>query len=178
MTQQERLEIGLVMAQLARRWRRVLDQRLAPLGHGEAGWPVLVHLARLGGGLTQAELAARIGVDASGLVRVLDALAARGLVERRVDPADRRARRLDLTAAGQAAVAELRPVLVAAEEEMLAGLPDAEAARFLRLLQGVAGRIEGMEGQPAPETARPAEPAAGGATGGGTAAAAMRERVR
>ncbi|MEI4486052.1 MarR family transcriptional regulator [Frigidibacter sp. MR17.14] len=146
MARSDRFEIGLVMAQLARRWRRVLDQRLAPFGLGEAGWPVLLHLARLGDGQTQAELAARIGVDASGLVRVIDGLEGRGLVARQPDPNDRRARRIALTAAGRASVAEMQPVLQAAEVEMLEALGDDEAAVFLRLLTTVAARVEGMQG--------------------------------
>ncbi|WP_410859550.1 MarR family winged helix-turn-helix transcriptional regulator, partial [Paraburkholderia sp. SIMBA_054] len=54
----------------------------------DATWVPLVHLHQTGGGLTQKELAALVGIDGSSLVRLLDILCRQGLAERRVDERD------------------------------------------------------------------------------------------
>ncbi|WP_111428227.1 MarR family transcriptional regulator [Rhodobacteraceae bacterium DSL-40] len=136
-----RLQFGFIFVGLARRWRRALDERMAAIGLTDATWPPLVHLRRSGGGISQAELAARVGIDASSLVRLLDVLCGRGLIERRPAPDDRRTRALFLTAAGVAAVEAALVVLQAAEEEMLIDLDDAELAAMLRGFGRIEARI-------------------------------------
>src|SRR3546814_18228949 len=60
----------------------------------DATWMPLVHLQETGGGITQKDLAERVGIDGSSLVRVLDILSRPGLVVRRVDESDGRARQI------------------------------------------------------------------------------------
>ena len=74
---------GFAFITLARQWHRVVDTRLAEAGLSDATWRPLVHLAEGGDGISQRDLAARISLDTSTLVRLLDLLEARGLVERR-----------------------------------------------------------------------------------------------
>lgn len=50
----------------------------------------------------QCTLAAEMGIDKSAILRQIDVLEGRGLVERRIDPSDRRRKRLVLSRAGQA----------------------------------------------------------------------------
>ncbi|MFD1198012.1 MarR family winged helix-turn-helix transcriptional regulator [Brucella gallinifaecis] len=135
-------EFGFRFVVLARRWRRFVDDRLAKSGLSDATWTPLVHLDGVEDGITQTELAARIGLDTSSLVRLLDILCARGLVERRVDSNDRRARRLHLTPAGKAEVTRIRRLLLAAEAELLSDSSDDEIADLLRVLDRIAQRIE------------------------------------
>jgi DNA-binding MarR family transcriptional regulator len=52
---------------------------------------------------TPTELAVRLGVSKQAVGKVLDEMEQRGFVERRLDPADRRARRVRLTPHGRAA---------------------------------------------------------------------------
>lgn len=136
---------GFHMVGLARRWRRVLDDALAARGFADASWVPMVHLAEHGG-ITQRDLAARCGLDDSTLVRLLDALTARGWVERRAKPHDRRARCVHLTEAGEIAVGEIRAILAASEGAMLAGVghADLEAAMatFERIEVGIAAFAE------------------------------------
>src|SRR5690606_36107404 len=96
-----RFRFGIRFSLLARRWRRALDARLAAGGLSDATWVPLVHLQESGGGITQKELAALVGIDGSSLVRVLDILSRQGLVERRLDEADGRARLVYLTPTGE-----------------------------------------------------------------------------
>src|SRR3546814_3268371 len=78
----------------------VLNAHLATAGLPDATWIPLVHLSETGGGITQKELAALVGIDGSSLVRLIDILCRKGLVERRADESDGRARLIHLTPAG------------------------------------------------------------------------------
>lgn len=140
---------GFRLVGLARRWRRRLDETLTASGFADASWVPLVHLAE-GGGVTQHELAERCGLDDSSLVRLIDALAGRGLVERRPKPADRRAKCIHLTGAGASAVTRIRAVLLAAENEMLGGAGAADLAATDALfdrIEAALGRLAGS-GEP------------------------------
>ena len=68
---------------------------------GARGYLVLA-VAGQGEPKSQLALAQHLGVDRTAMTYLLDDLEAAGLVERRPDPADRRARRVTLTDAGQA----------------------------------------------------------------------------
>src|SRR5262249_37506330 len=78
--------------------------------------------------------AARIGIDRNNVGVILTELEGRGLVERRVDPDDQRARRLYLTPKGEKLLAQLRPRNLAANERVLAPLSPSERELFLNLL--------------------------------------------
>ncbi|MDF3853763.1 MarR family winged helix-turn-helix transcriptional regulator [Paracoccus sp. P2] len=132
---------GRYFVTLGRQWRRAVEQALAPAGLTDATWAPLIHLAEGGDGISQTELAARLALDGSTLVRLLDLLEGRGLVERRPDPADRRARRILLTAAGRDEVARLRRLLDRIEAELLADLDDAALDEMLRHLSRIEARI-------------------------------------
>lgn len=84
-------------------------------------------------GVDQATLAGLVAHDRVTLSGVLNRLVSRGLVERRVNPHDRRARRLALTAAGEALLSRALPEVLAAQRDMLAGLDEAERATFMTL---------------------------------------------
>lgn len=132
---------GRYFVTLGRQWRRAVEQALAPAGLTDATWAPLIHLAEGGDDISQTELAARLALDGSTLVRLLDLLEGRGLVERRPDPADRRARRILLTAAGRDEVVRLRRMLDRIEAELLADLDDAALDEMLRHLSRIEARI-------------------------------------
>jgi DNA-binding MarR family transcriptional regulator len=73
-------------------------------------------------GIAQGELAAALAVERPRMVPVLDGLAARGLIERRPDPADRRTRRIHITEAGAALLRELQRRLDAHETRLAEAL--------------------------------------------------------
>jgi DNA-binding MarR family transcriptional regulator len=94
---------------------------------------VLTTLAE-SGPMSQQRLAEQLRVNRTLMVAVADELERDGLVERRRDPADRRAYALHLTPAGEAARAALGAELRHAEREMTARLDDAEQERLNALL--------------------------------------------
>jgi DNA-binding MarR family transcriptional regulator len=89
---------------------------------------------------TQARLAAAIGRDKTRLIPSLDRLEARGLVAREPDPADRRNRVVSLTGAGRQVLGECRGAIRAMEDDLLAGVPPADRAAFVRTLEQLAAQ--------------------------------------
>ena len=143
-TPSPRDRFGFAFITLARQWHRVVDTRLAEAGLSDATWRPLVHLAEGGDGISQRDLAARISLDTSTLVRLLDMLETRGLVERRVDSSDRRARRIHLTAEGRTELARIRAMLLQAERELLAEISEDETGAMLDAFTRIAARAEAM----------------------------------
>jgi DNA-binding MarR family transcriptional regulator len=98
---------------------------------------VLVYLSADHGGepgIDQNGLAARLGVDRNNASLLVEELAKRGLVERRINGADRRARQLYLTAKGEKLFARLRPANLAANARILEPLAPRERELLLDLL--------------------------------------------
>jgi DNA-binding MarR family transcriptional regulator len=86
-------------------------------------------------GIAQAALAGAIAYDQTTLGGVIDRLEQKGFVAREVSPTDRRARVLTVTGAGQALLAQVRPVVRDLQSDILSGLDEAETAQLLALLK-------------------------------------------
>jgi MarR family transcriptional regulator for hemolysin len=107
-------------------------------GLSEATAHPLLILSRGGLSVRQGVLADEMGLEGPSVVRLIDLLAAEGLVERREDPTDRRAKMLHLTPLGEAKADEIKRVMRRLRAEMLRGIaPDQLAVAF-----DVLGRIE------------------------------------
>jgi MarR family transcriptional regulator, transcriptional regulator for hemolysin len=91
-------ELAFTLNDVARMLRTYADYKAAQFGITRAQWAVLVRLDR-SEGLKQSELAEMLDLQPISLTRLLDKLAECGLIERRADPIDRRAKRLFLTPA-------------------------------------------------------------------------------
>lgn len=86
-------------------------------------------------GIDQRTLARNIALDTSTTGGVIDRLEARGWLERRTSPQDRRARQLFLTRAGDQTLAETIPAMLSAQEQILAPLTESQRKVFMRMLQ-------------------------------------------
>lgn len=126
--------VGFLVADVARLMRRAFQQRLEGRDLTYAQARALVWLARQQG-LRQVDLAEQLEVQPITLARLIDQLTEAGLVERRADPADRRAYRLYLTRAAAPRIAEIRAIGDAIREDALAGLSRAESAQALAALR-------------------------------------------
>jgi DNA-binding MarR family transcriptional regulator len=113
--------------------RTRLTARLA--GRGLRLWHMAV-LAALAdfGPHAQRELAERLGIDPSDIVKILDELGAGGHVERTRDQADRRRLSVSLTEPGRALLAALTAEAEEVQEQVLAPLSPAERAQLHALL--------------------------------------------
>jgi MarR family transcriptional regulator for hemolysin len=129
---------GGLIAQVARQWRRAVDLHLRPFGLTEATWLPLIHLARAPEPMRQKDLAASLVLDGSSVVRLLDQLAAAGLIERHEEAGDRRAKTITVTARGMAIIERVEAASRDVRAATLAGLSDADiesATRVLELVQ-------------------------------------------
>jgi MarR family transcriptional regulator, temperature-dependent positive regulator of motility len=90
-------------------------------------------------GIDQASLAAAISFDRATIGGVIDRLELKGLVQREVSEADRRARCLRLTPAGRRLLAAVRPVVEALQAQILAPLTARERQTFEALARKALG---------------------------------------
>lgn len=142
-----RHRFGFTLSVLARQWRRGLETDLAQAGLTDATWAPLLHLQESGDGITQKELAVRVGIDGSSLVRLIDILVNKGFVERQVDEQDRRARLIYLTAEGREAVEEIRRILAVSEAKFLGNVTPEELDCTLELFDRVGRQIQEPDDQ-------------------------------
>jgi DNA-binding MarR family transcriptional regulator len=117
---------------------------VADLPGGPRGYQVLSAAAQGTVG-SQLALAQHLGVDRTVMTYLLDDLEAEGLIERRPDPADRRARRVVATERGTELLATLDDRLRAAEAHLLAPLEDETRKAFRAQIQLLATRINAID---------------------------------
>jgi DNA-binding MarR family transcriptional regulator len=130
-------DLGWALGTVLRNYLRATEEAIAGVPGGPRGYQVLATAGRECP-RTQLALAQHLGLDRTVMTYLLDDLQQAGLVERRPDPADRRARRVEVTEAGRSRLAELAERLHAAEEQLLDGLEPDERATLRRLLQRLA----------------------------------------
>jgi DNA-binding MarR family transcriptional regulator len=131
-------DLGWALGVLSRYYLKAVTVTFAAVPGGPRGYQVLAAAARDEHG-SQLALAQHLGVDRTVMTYLLDSLAEADLIERRPDPADRRARRIVATAPGRALLGRLGEQLSAAEDQVLAGLDsDTDRQAFRALLQRLA----------------------------------------
>jgi MarR family transcriptional regulator for hemolysin len=131
-------EFGLQVARLGQRLRRTVDTELSAFGLTDATWRPLYHLGRMGNGVRQKDLARALSIEGPSLVRLLDNLERAGLIARREDPDDRRAKGVHMTEAGQRIYQRVVNTVEAIENRILGDIPETDVATCLSVL----GRLE------------------------------------
>ncbi|AEG45659.1 MarR family winged helix-turn-helix transcriptional regulator [Isoptericola variabilis] len=125
--------LGWALAALLREWSTRVEAVTADLPHGPRGYRVLAAVVH-DSPPTQAALASMLGIDRTVMTYLLDRFVECDLVERRQDPADRRARRVVATEHGRRVLADLDARVAAAEEQLLEGLEPADRDALRTLL--------------------------------------------
>ncbi|MBL4583264.1 MAG: MarR family transcriptional regulator [Pseudomonadales bacterium] len=116
-------EFGFALIRLARRWRMRLDRQMKTEGLTESQWNTLVYLARGGNGKLQKDLANSIGIEGPTLVRLLDNLEEKGLVERRASATDRRGKTVHLGADTSLLLENFSNTALTLRAQLLRGVP-------------------------------------------------------
>ncbi len=93
---------------------------------------------------SQLQLSARLAVQPSRMVVLLDELETKGYIERHVNPADRRVRTVQLTKAGRLILSRLKVIGLEHERQVCEPLTAAQRAQLLELLQILARAQEGV----------------------------------
>jgi DNA-binding MarR family transcriptional regulator len=133
---------GFLLGYLGEKSRRNFIALLEPHGFHPREFGLMTVMAKRPG-ITQQELASLARVDPSSMVALLDDLEARGIAERRIDPADRRRRSVHLTAKGQEQMQVLQREARKAAKTFLEPLTEEERASLNTLLRKLAGLGEG-----------------------------------
>jgi DNA-binding MarR family transcriptional regulator len=149
-------DLGWALGVVFRSYAKAANSAFCDVPGGPRGYQVLAATAR-SDPRSQLELASHLGVDRTVMTYLLDDLEKAGLIERRPDPADRRARRIAATASGRQLLAELSQRLSAAEDDVLAGLDgERDRATFRALLRRLATQAGALDPVPgACDLARP-----------------------
>jgi MarR family transcriptional regulator for hemolysin len=124
MAQSLETDVLFLLHDVARLMRTRADQRARRHGMTRAQWVILSWLERQSG-LSQSDLAGIVEVEPITVCRLVDRLEARGLVERRNDPKDRRVRRLHLTVQAKPILDEIHAYREEMREQLTAGISDA-----------------------------------------------------
>lgn len=130
------------LLKLARTYRRAVNKRLEEHGISDARALPVLQVARAGGGMRQGALAEELGIEGPSLVRLLDQICAAGLLERREDPSDRRAKTLHPTDAGLVLAATLEEFLNDLRRQLMADVSDEDLAAALRVFDALDVAVE------------------------------------
>jgi DNA-binding MarR family transcriptional regulator len=134
----------VAVAKVTQLARRALSERLARVGLDLPHYEILAAVFRAPG-LTQQELADKLLTGRSNLSMLLPELERRGLVDRRIDPHDKRVRRLTLTPEGEAQAREGLAIQLAMIEEMTGVLTEAECETLGTLARTVGAALAGRD---------------------------------
>ena len=126
--------VAFMIADSARLFRRALNARARDLGVTGQQWRVLGVVFR-NPGINQGAAAELLECEPITLSRMVDRLQDAQLIERRADPADRRAWRLHLTEAAVPLVDRIRDIANEICDTALEGMSEDERASFTTLAQ-------------------------------------------
>jgi len=135
--------LAFLIMEAARLQRTVFDRRVRKIGFTRTQW---MALRRVGDqpGVNQSELAELLEVEKATAGRVIDKLENFGWLERRLDEADRRVKRVYLTELGRRIHSDITPIAEAMVEEELIGLSTKERETLTDLLLTVKQRLQEM----------------------------------
>jgi DNA-binding MarR family transcriptional regulator len=138
-------DLGWALGVLFRAYSKAANSAFADVPGGARGYQVLTAVGR-SHPRSQLELANHLGVDRTVMTYLLDDMERAGLIERRPDPADRRARRIVATEAGRELGCGLAKRLMQAEDHLLAGLTDeGDRETFRSLLERLATHVNTLD---------------------------------
>lgn len=133
---------GFRLIALAHQWRQVIAQELERHGLARTTWRPLVHIAMQQKPPCQRDLAESLQIGGPALVRLLDNLEAKGLVERVDVDDDRRLKHLRLTPAGERIAALAYEVMVDVERQLIESLPPGTLAAAQLAFQAIGERLD------------------------------------
>lgn len=138
------MSFGTALPILQRSYRAAADRAVGHIGISPAAaWP-LVMIGRLGNGVRPGVLADMLAIEGPSLVRQLDQLAEAGLIERREDAVDRRAKTLHLTAAGRRARTRIESAIDGFRNELFEEVDSDDLQACLRVFATLGARLERM----------------------------------
>ena len=149
MKRNERIRIGFLIHDVSRLRRTAFDQRMKPLGITRSQWWVLSGVSRHGeNGITQSELANVLDMGKVSLGGLIDRLEARGFVERRADPLDRRVNRIHPTLKGGGVLKKMEVLGHEMNARIMGGISLAQQHQLAEMLHVMKENLVEMDAVP------------------------------
>lgn len=141
-------QFGFLLKDATRRYTRRFEERAQALSLTLPQCRALLHLEN-NQGVSQKRLSELTELDPMTLVRILDRMEADGWVQRRFDPADRRAHTLWLTPKARPILDHIAQLIADTRAEALQGLSNEERAKLLELLERLHTNLSSLPPIPA-----------------------------
>ncbi len=142
----EAAPLGYLIFDVARLFRRRFEEEARDHGITMPQWKTLSEIAR-NPGVTQRELAALTDSDQMTMSGILDRLEKRGLIDRRADPRDSRAKVVEIEPEGRALVERARAVGLAVYTRAVEGIGSEEEKLLSGALERLRGNLVGMSAE-------------------------------
>lgn len=143
----DRFRLGFLIHDVSRLRRTVVDKVMKPMDVTRSQWWVLSNLSRNPSNqMMQTELARFLDIGKVALGGLLDRLEAVDYIERKADPADRRTKRIAMTAKGAMMLRQIQARAVSLNEDMLFGVPCEDIAQLEDILHRMKQRLRQMDG--------------------------------
>jgi MarR family transcriptional regulator, transcriptional regulator for hemolysin len=137
---------GTLLHGTARAWRQKLDERLKPMGLSQARWRTLMHLSLARDALTQAEIAARLGVEEPTVVTLLHRLEQEDWITRTNSSRDRRCKMVLLGRRAQRVITQINAAAEKLRHELLENISAADLRTCVRVLTQIYEKAEKTNG--------------------------------
>ena len=140
----DKTSFGVLITDVTRLMRKHFDRRAVRFNLTRAQWRALKRVS-YSEGMSQSELAEVLEMEPIAIGRVIDRLQKAGFVERRADPADRRAWRLYLTPRAHAVVDDMESISTKLFREAQRGIPAAELKTMIGVLARMKDNLNGLD---------------------------------
>ena len=135
------MHVTTSLVRVARAYRAAGDKLAADFNLSQASaWPVIM-IGRADGGVRPGVIAERLSLEPPSLVRIIDQLVSAGLVERREDANDRRAKLLYLTADGCKCAQQLEKALIPFRQKLFLKVDKEDILACQRVLDALASAM-------------------------------------
>lgn len=136
-------QLGFLLKDVSRRYTRRFEERAQALSLTLPQCRALIYLES-NEGVSQKRLAELTELDPMTLVRILDRMEVDGWVQRRFDPADRRAHTLWVTPKARPVLDHVAQLIADTRAEVLQGLSNEERAKLLELLERLHANLSSL----------------------------------
>ena len=138
-----RMTRALVVA--ARRWRKVANDRLRPLEQSMVQWEALYLVAYSGEELNQSQLSRLLGVHGPTMLRMLDSLARKGLIERQQSAEDLRVTINRITPKGRAVITRIMGISNELRRDVLGDVDEQELKIAVKVLAQMLRKLDQID---------------------------------
>jgi len=140
----DKTSFGVLITDVTRLMRKHFDRRAERFNLTRAQWRALKRVS-YSEGMSQSELAEVLELEPIAIGRVIDRLQKAGFVERRADPADRRAWRLYLTRRAHAVVDDMESISSKLFREAQRGISAADLKTMIGVLARMKDNLNGLD---------------------------------